>query len=144
MVVDERYVELLNTEIQKRLPAPFFKLYSQNMWLHDWYLVSMLVANTGESLGHYSKKGGTTIQLRLTNTLTHILLSYIDVVDFQVSYNPREPNNRFRYTGFGQCLCNKFEIDEDYISHHYEFEFDDNILIKCKSIKFRKIHEVIL
>lgn len=49
--------------MKSKLPQSLLKTYERSNYLHDWYLRSVYIANTGPLLQTYSARGKSTLQL---------------------------------------------------------------------------------
>ena len=139
---DDQYKRKYYEVIRDKLPRALVAVYEKNEWLHDAYLKSFYVANSGPNLHAYSARGSSTLQLEFfsSNGDPHILLIYQNVSRIQVDYQETDDVTFLSPTGFGSCMVNRFDIGEDsLIKHEYEFEGGNRILIICEKIQYRKV-----
>lgn len=127
--------------IKSKLPQSLLKTYEKSDYLHDWYLRSVYIANTGPLLQTYSGRGKSTLQL-VFSTDGHekgILLIYKNVYRLQVDFEDSGGASILSPTGFGRCLTSRFVLGEnDRICHELEFE-DGTMRIVCEGIKCRRV-----
>ena len=139
---NDEYKQRYYGEIQGKLPSSFAMMYEKNNWLHDWYLKNFYMANTGSAIQVYSIKGSATFQIELCNggPDKNILLIYKNVMRLTLDFTQSLPAGGCHPTGFGLCITNVFDIDNDSnVSHDFLFENDDRIFIKCQSVSYRRI-----
>jgi len=125
MYWDDEYNRKYYEVIRDKLPRALVAVYEKNEWLHDAFLKSFYIANTGPNLQAYSARGSSTLQLEFcySNNDPNILLIYQKVSRIQVDYQETDDVSSFPPTGFGCCMVNRFDIGEDsLIKHEYEFE----------------------
>lgn len=135
------YKELHSIVVSKKLSKAFAKMYLQNNRLHDWYLASLYLANTGPLLQVYSTRGKSTLQLAFTTSGPGkgILLIYKNLYGFQVEHETTGDASFRSPTSFGRCMTSRFTADEDsHICHELTFE-DGTMRIICESITHRRI-----
>lgn len=138
----EEYKRNYREVIRDKLPRSFVAMYEKNKWLHDCYLNSLYIANTGPHLQAYSTRGGTTLQLDFCghDSRRNLLVIYQNVSRLRVSYRESGDISPVSPTGFGSCAANVFEIGEDGRIHNdYEFIGGDRIEIVCEKIRYQKI-----
>lgn len=139
---DEEYKQTYNEVIRHRLPTSFVAMYEKNGWLHDWYLKSFYVANTGPNIRVNSKKGSSTLQMEFctSNNDENVLLIYHNVMHLCLGLHETDDVSRNSPTGFGRCLVNTFSIcDDTTIQHEYFFEGDNSILVRFERIRYEKV-----
>lgn len=137
------YQKLYSEVIREQLPRSFVKMYEKNNCLHDWYLKSFYVANTGPFLQTYSARGNSTLQIEFatSNNDKNILLIYKNLCKFDVAFDKSENDDVCAQsaTGFGRCLSSRFHIgDNSKIYHELLFE-RGTISIGCDGIGYRRI-----
>lgn len=139
--MDSEYMELHSEVANKKLSKAFAKTYLKNKRLHDWYLASLYLANTGPLVQAYSTRGKSTLQMLFTTSGPEkgILLVYKNVYGFQVDHKTTGDASFRSPTGFGRCMTSGFALDVDaHICHELTFE-DGSMRIICEGITHRRI-----
>ncbi len=132
---------MLDEAVRGKLPQSFLKTYEKCHHLHDWYLRSVYIANTGPLLQTYSAKGKSTLQLIFSTSGPEkgILLTHKNVFRLQVDFEDSDGAGILSPTGFGRCLTSRFSVDtDDRICHELEFE-DGTMRIVCESVSCRRV-----
>ena len=118
------------------------KTLESNGYFHDWYIVSVYMANTGEQIVRYSQPGLTTIQVVLANSnadFSHTLI-FVDTSSFFIS-SSQDPNSyerHYTFNGFQRILDFSIENEDKTIKATIECESDSRIILSCRSIVHRK------
>lgn len=132
---------MLDELIKSKLSQSLLRTYERSNHLHDWYLRSVYIANTGSLLQTYSARGKSTLQLAFSTSGPEkdILLIYKNLSRLQVDFEDFGGASILSLTGFGRCLTSRFTLGEnDGICHDLEFE-DGTMHIACEDIKCRRV-----
>ena len=100
--------------ILKRLQASFASKYEKFHRMHDWYFDDLLVANSGKAIREYSRNQEETVQIGFySGDGKYATYVYKNVTSLEVSFEKTDDVSRVSMNGFGRCLSNRFDIDDD-------------------------------
>lgn len=137
----EEYEIYYQNVVKKQLPHNFIAAYEKSNRFHDWYLVDLLISNTGRQLIKYSRAGSTSLQLGFcSGGDKYLLFFYRNVSSIYIDCSQTNEVSKLSPTGFGRNLCNRFDITEDrQVWHGFSFE-GGTIEIGAEKILVKKIH----
>ena len=110
----KEYELYYSSTILKRLQASFASKYEKFHRMHDWYFDDLLVANSGKAIREYSRNQEETVQIGFySGDGKYATYVYKNVTSLEVSFEKTDDVSRVSMNGFGRCLSNRFDIDDD-------------------------------
>ena len=142
-LVTGRYKEyelFYSSTILKRLQASFVAKYEKFQRMHDWYFDDLLVANSGKAIREYSRNQEETVQLGFcSGDGRYVTYFYKNVTSLEVSYEKTDDVAHYSLNGFGRCLSNRFDVEDDKtLWQGYLFE-GGNLELKFEKVSIREL-----